>query len=168
MLASTADCSRFRKLEGKRTTSFRTKVLSPTGPGVHPITWHSHGSGDLVLEGVGWDPVGSFQKDGFSIDAEIKSQSWRPDNWVLDEFYCAEIHLGRIFLFRSWFSWSHNRHISTFNVLELCHWSTNRAAPEPTSYIRIKVTIFTRAVSLTLVSVFSIKDPPWKPVTVRW
>lgn len=97
MLASTADCSRFRKLEGKRTTSFRTKELSQTGTGVR----HSHGSGDLVLEGVGWDPVGPFQKDGFSIDAEIKSQSRRPGNRVLDEFYCAEIHLEKIFLFRS-------------------------------------------------------------------
>lgn len=101
MLASTADCSRFRRLEGERTTSFRTKVLSQTGTGLHPSARHSHSSGDLVLEGVGWDPVGSFQKDGFSIDAEIKSQSRRPDNRVLDEFYCAEIHLGRIFLFRS-------------------------------------------------------------------
>lgn len=32
MLASTADCSRFRKLGGKRGTSVKTEALGPTGP----------------------------------------------------------------------------------------------------------------------------------------
>lgn len=109
MFASTADCSRFCKLEEKSTSSFITKINGQTGgtggcPSIPSTIFHSHSRGDLVLEGVGRDPVGSFQKNGFSIDAEIKAQSWRPDNWVLDEFYCAKIHLQeRFVLFRSQF-----------------------------------------------------------------
>lgn len=58
---------------------------------------NSHSRGDLVLEGVGWDPVGAFEENWFPIDAEIKAQSWRADNWLLDKFYCAKIHLQEMF-----------------------------------------------------------------------
>lgn len=51
----------------------------------------------MVLEGVGWDPVGAFEENWFPVDAEIKAQSWRPDNWLLDKFYCAKIHLQETF-----------------------------------------------------------------------
>lgn len=51
----------------------------------------------MVLEGVGGDPVGAFEENWFPIDAEIKAQSWRPDNWLLDKFYCAKIHLQETF-----------------------------------------------------------------------
>lgn len=91
MLASAADCSKFHKLEerGQLRSPLRQTAERCGITGV----LRSHGRRDLVLEGVGWDPVGSFQKNGFSIDAEIKAQSRRPDNRVLDEFHCAKIHL---------------------------------------------------------------------------
>lgn len=87
----------------------------------------------MVLEGVGRDPVGSFQKDGFSIDAEIETQSRRPDNRVLDEFYRAEIHLQETFSLLLMF----NRQSSQTHVKEI-----------------IKVTV-----RLTLVSVLNIETP---------
>lgn len=57
-----------------------------------------HGRGDLVLEGVCWDPIGAFEENCFPVDAEIKAQSGRPDKWLLDKFNCAKIHLQEIFL----------------------------------------------------------------------
>lgn len=54
---------------------------------------NSHSRGDLVLEGVGRDPVGAFEENWLPVDSEIKAQSWRPDNWLLDQFHRAEIHL---------------------------------------------------------------------------
>lgn len=58
-----------------------------------PFRLNSHSRGDLVLEGVGRDPVGAFEENWLPIDSEIKAQSWRPDNWLLDQFHRAEIHL---------------------------------------------------------------------------
>lgn len=58
---------------------------------------HSHSRGDLVLEGVGWDPVGAFEEDWFPIDAEIKAQAWRAGDWLLDKFHCAKKYLQEAF-----------------------------------------------------------------------
>lgn len=67
---------------------------------------NSHSRGDLVLEGVGWDPVGAFEENWFPVDFEIKAQPWRSDNWLLEKFYCAKIHLQEI----------SSSHIETFKL----------------------------------------------------
>lgn len=45
MLASTADCSKFHKLEGKRTASIRTKIKHPTGGHWSGAHCHTHTAG---------------------------------------------------------------------------------------------------------------------------
>lgn len=90
----------------------------------------------MVLEGVGWDPVGPLQENGFSIDAEVKAQSWRADNRVLDEFDGAEIHLGEIVKLRS------------------CSQNTHSQGKSLT-----QASVSWRAASLTLDSVSNTKTP---------
>lgn len=57
---------------------------------------HSHIRGDLVLEGVDWDPVGAFEENWFPVDTEIKAQARGSNNWLLDELHGAKIHLRGI------------------------------------------------------------------------
>lgn len=48
---------------------------------------------DLVLEGVSRDPIGAFEENWFVVDTEIKAETWRAGDRLLDQFHCTEINL---------------------------------------------------------------------------
>lgn len=96
MLASTADCSRFFRLQcrkepiGQSSASYREggrKVRK------QQLSWDSRGRGHLVLEGVGRDPVGALEENGPAIDAEVEAQPCGALQRLLDQLHSTEEHL---------------------------------------------------------------------------
>lgn len=157
MLASTADCSKFHKLEEKRTASIRTEINNQTG-----ATGAEH---IFTLTQQEWLGPGRSGLESSWILSEKWIFHWCGNkSSVLEPLkldpggvqLCENTPAGDDFLQKPFAEQT----ILTFIQRILFIKKIAKA--------KIKAIAFWRAVSLTLDSVFNTKNPSWKPVRVRW